>query len=878
MKHVWRKMLLMCLGVTLLAEVILLPTHAAEDYYTTLQETIEAQVRAFADSIDQADADDNAAIALASHGISGGGRKLTAGKNHALTATLCNSELMQEGLSEMCAAAIEYMQKLDLVSLPYLASHFTWDGGSSVYGATVYTAAGREYKNMDAPAVKYTTYTGSRNGYDSSLNWMAGITAADLSFTRKKATQDEVTYTVTCVVWDRFDFDTSQGSGFSSLISGLSALLFREFDWESKVTFELKVPNRCTHSSGVYHWTYDSENQRMVSDTSAGYTENQATRLTVETSSGASEYYYELDQTVRLRHNKPWVLEYQTKNPGSIIFAPLKESNNTQPYLYNYGRYYIFADKKERIPLSDSEANNLGLSTTKQNRTHRYGTKLNTLFSYSATQLYTLRLENVPANDGTNMVWLTVYNQDLQETVLHVPMDDYYVLDSWKEDGNVLQSTEKNGISGRDFLINHIGNKTYRFYAGYFNLTIWENGVDGGNGDYYTSTVTAPTCEARGYTTHTCSLCSYSYKDTYTPKTNHTYGAWGESTPPTCTEPGTETRECTACNHAETRETPAIGHNYTTVVAAPTCVEQGYSTHTCANCGDSYTDNYVDATGHNYQSLVTAPTFETEGFTTYTCTVCHHSYTDNQVPALTCVATIGGKKFETLSEALAEAVEGDVIQLTADTDEQGNTLIVRPGVTLHLGAYDLIADGFIGFNGSILDATRYSATGDYGKLIVPKENLVLSGGQAAVNGEYDVIPVWNGEDAYILANALVNDTEGEYGLKIDEENKTIRFSFVHKVGGSANNAFFKDGTGDNALKIIIRLEWASGNGVAYQDFVYNDDFVGLVSGGGYNYSFILNNYDILNIDLSNLKVTAMILTDAGTITTGQVWTQANAIE
>ena len=317
----------------------------------------------------------------------------------------------------------------------------------------------------------------------------------------------------------------------------------------------------------------------------------------------------------------------------------------------------------------------------------------------------------------------------------------------------------------------------------------------------------------------------------------------------------------------------------------PDCVNGGH-THEVCPCG--YERNCVDLAplGHNWGEghVIYEPTYTLPGMRVYVCSRCAE-YREETIPPLggeddTVIgdAMIGDQVYESILEALEAAYPGCTIVLTNDVDATGETLILRPGVTLHLGAYDLIADGFIGFNGSILDATRYSATGDYGKLIVPKENLVLSGGQAAVNGEYDVIPVWNGEDAYILANALVNDTEGEYGLKIDEENKTIRFSFVHKVGGSANNAFFKDGTGDNALKIIIRLEWASGNGVAYQDFVYNDDFVGLVSGGGYNYSFILNNYDILNIDISNLKVTAMILTDAGTITTGQAWTQANAIE
>ena len=398
-----------------------------------------------------------------------------------------------------------------------------------------------------------------------------------------------------------------------------------------------------------------------------------------------------------------------------------------------------------------------------------------------------------------------------------------------------------------------------------------------GDHSYSSAVTTQETCGTDGVITWSCATCDDTYTESIPATGRHSYGAWVTIEETGCTTQGVLQRTCSVCQKVQTQYLEAMGHEYVETVTPPTCTEQGYTTHTCQNCADSYVDTYVETVDHTYQGVVTPPTFGNQGYTTYTCTGCANSYQADYVPALSAV-TVGQTGYDSLEQALAEAGTGDVIRLHTDLDLTGQTLILRPDVTLDLGAFDLRADGLIGFNGSILEATRYSATGDYGKLIVPKENLVLSGGQAAVNGEYDVIPVWNGEDAYILANALVNDTEGEYGLKIDEENKTIRFSFVHKVGGSANNAFFKDGTGDNALKIIIRLEWASGNGVAYQDFVYNDDFVGLVSGGGYNYSFILNNYDILNIDLSNLKVTAMILTDAGTITAGQVWTQANAIE
>lgn len=69
----------------------------------------------------------------------------------------------------------------------------------------------------------------------------------------------------------------------------------------------------------------------------------------------------------------------------------------------------------------------------------------------------------------------------------------------------------------------------------------------------YKATVTAPTCNTQGYTTHTCS-CGDSNKDSYT---------------------------------------NATGHAYTDTVVAATETEQGYTKHTCSNCGDSYKDSYT---------------------------------------------------------------------------------------------------------------------------------------------------------------------------------------------------------------------------------------------------------------------------------------------
>lgn len=96
----------------------------------------------------------------------------------------------------------------------------------------------------------------------------------------------------------------------------------------------------------------------------------------------------------------------------------------------------------------------------------------------------------------------------------------------------------------------------------------------------YEAVVTAPTCEADGYTTYTCA-CG----DTYVAD-----------------------------------EVATTGHNYSTVVTAPTCTAAGYTTHSCSGCGDSYTDTPTNATGHShtvYQGLN-----KTEKAAIYKCSKC----------------------------------------------------------------------------------------------------------------------------------------------------------------------------------------------------------------------------------------------------------------
>ncbi len=150
----------------------------------------------------------------------------------------------------------------------------------------------------------------------------------------------------------------------------------------------------------------------------------------------------------------------------------------------------------------------------------------------------------------------------------------------------------------------------------------WDNG-----------TSTSATCTEAGVTIFTCEHNSNHTKQENTPALGHDYDS--VVTEPTCTEAGYTTHTCSVCGDSYVDdEVNALGHDYEAVVTEPTCTEAGYTTYTCSVCGDSYVDDEVNALGHDYEAVVTDPTCTEAGYTTYTCSVCGDSYVDDEVSAL----------------------------------------------------------------------------------------------------------------------------------------------------------------------------------------------------------------------------------------------------
>ena len=184
-------------------------------------------------------------------------------------------------------------------------------------------------------------------------------------------------------------------------------------------------------------------------------------------------------------------------------------------------------------------------------------------------------------------------------------------------------------------------------------------------GHSYNSTVTAPTCDADGYTTYTCTVCAHSYTADVVTKTGHSYNS--TVTAPTCTAAGYITYTCKTCQStlSEKTEIAPTGHSYKETVTAPTCTAEGYTTHVCSACGDQYTDGTVAALGHSYKETVTAPTCTAEGYTTHVCSACGNQYTDGTVAALGHTeSTVAGKAATCTESGLTDGVICSVCKIT----------------------------------------------------------------------------------------------------------------------------------------------------------------------------------------------------------------------
>ena len=228
-------------------------------------------------------------------------------------------------------------------------------------------------------------------------------------------------------------------------------------------------------------------------------------------------------------------------------------------------------------------------------------------------------------------------------------------------------------------------------------------------GHDYKATVTRPTCTEKGYTTNVCSSCGDSYIDNYKGATGHSYDNGIVTTKPTCTKTGIKTFTCGNCGDTYTEDVKALGHTPATAVeekyVAPTCTENGSKDVVvyCSVCEEEISREIVslEAIGHNYTTVTTAPTCTEQGYTIYTCP-CGDSYVDDYVNATGHTpATAVEEKY--VAPTCTENGSKDMAVYCSVCDEE----ISRETVVINAtGHADSDGDGYCDMDNELLDATK----------------------------------------------------------------------------------------------------------------------------------------------------------------------------
>ncbi len=227
----------------------------------------------------------------------------------------------------------------------------------------------------------------------------------------------------------------------------------------------------------------------------------------------------------------------------------------------------------------------------------------------------------------------------------------------------------------------------------------------------------------------------------------------------------------------------------------------------------------------------------------------------------TYVAQIGETKYETLDEALNNAKSGDVVEVITDIDNAG-TLMIRPGVTLNIGAHTVKADYVVGLKGSMITGIPQSkdSTVPYAKLIVAQDSVVMPEG-CYNNGTYDVLPVYNPAGYYEFSYFRVRVISD--GVELTEES--LYFQFVVDASGVAKADLLANGASDNGISIVVRLTWTTATGTAYQDFVFADEHIEAVfaPNSTANFYIRITGYQALGITGENLVVSGVVISETG---------------
>ena len=633
----------------------LLPTVEAVET-DELKQAIAEQYDAFAASIYQSNAHNAAVKQLLNHSIDHPGQFLEMDESDPFTASLFQSALFREYVIETSTKAVEIMHSEQEDRLIIGGAYVSWHDFALEYGARVF-----DYTDGELPEVAWsgysqvipnTIYTGPSNQNDKAMILVVGSARGWLRFNQTSVDAEQITYRVEVTLKDDFDFSgeysAATAKGFdtstSMLLTLVGRLFLNEYSWSASASFDLTVPNLCSHDKQTENYRWEFNGTELYAVTGEGLTENPLTPINYTANDGTSRTYYQIRETVRLYHERPWTVEFRMAGYGSFIMSRGENGWDTGPFLCRGLGDYVFGGQYFITPVDEEDTNPIfGMDL--------HGIRLKDHNCY-ISQMNTYRLENRIAEDGTNMVYLIVNGEELG------PMNNAYY---WADTSIGASSLENLGktdgwFTGTDFGLNYIFNiwQPYKDSIDIEYIQVWENGQDAEPYTYYTFSERPATCTEAGGVVRNCLFCGASYLEEVTEAAlGHCWNEGAVTVAPGCTEEGVMSYTCVNdSSHARTESIPAVGHTPVIDGAVDaSCTADGLTEGShCGTCGTVLAaQEVVPAVGHCWDGgvVTTRPGVNGVGVMTYTCTACGEMRAE-EVPYDPQVVRLAGEnRFET---------------------------------------------------------------------------------------------------------------------------------------------------------------------------------------------------------------------------------------
>lgn len=340
-------------ALSLLLSFPITPVYAAEGT-SDIESIVRSTYSTFSAANNVESGSYHGTMQILNHALDGNGKALKLSEGDDFTAVILNSVVFKTAVVEGLTAAFEKLQETYADEM-YINGGMEWYSDSYRYYLYDYDDQGTADTADDVRISTLTTngdYTGSINSYDEAMCLVAGGTRSSIWLEKLRGDKENLTYRVKLQLYDKFDFVDGDGeytghdSGLAAAVNLLGALLalggaIESFNWKMEVSFEVTIPNICTHSTASYRWEHEGTEFYSVAEGS-GFSENALTPIYLQFDSETEpSAFYQTDKTVHLYHQLPWVLEFRMQGTNNFILGP--------DYDYTYGNPCIFKTSQHMV-------------------------------------------------------------------------------------------------------------------------------------------------------------------------------------------------------------------------------------------------------------------------------------------------------------------------------------------------------------------------------------------------------------------------------------------------------------------------------------------------------------------------------------------------